>query len=57
MADHELRTGRTRVLDIPDSVYRMRGNVGTHQLLLWGGVIYLSTQFLLLDSSLLCSDF
>ena len=37
-------------------VYRIRENVGTQQPLLWGGVMYLSTQSLLLDSSLLCSN-
>ena len=39
--------------------YMRRTNILMYQRtqpLLWGGVMYLSTQSLLLDSSLLCSD-
>ena len=56
MGSHELRTERTCVPNIPDSVYRIHGNVETYELLLWGGVMYLSIQFLLLDSSLLYNN-
>ena len=57
MASYELYTQYTRVPNVSNSVYGICGNVGTYQLLLWGGVMYLSTQSLLLDSSLLRSDF
>ena len=56
MGSHEPHTEYTRVPNIPNSVYRIHGNVKTHKLLLQEGVMYLSIQFLLLDNSLLHSD-
>ena len=41
VGSHELRIERTCVLNVPDSVRRIRGNVKTYKLLLWGGVMYL----------------
>ena len=56
MISYKSHTERTCVLDVPDLIYEVYRNVKTHKPLLWGGVIYLSTQSLLLDSSLLYSD-
>ena len=56
MTNHEPRIERTRVPSVSSSVRGICENVRTDQPLLWGGVMYLSTQSLLLGSSLLRSD-
>ena len=57
MTNHGLYIEYTRVPNVSDSVRGICKNVGTDQPLLWGGVMYLRTQSLLLSSSLFHSDF
>ena len=54
---HGLHIKYICVLNISSLVYKIYKNVKPDQLLLWGGVIYLKTQSLLSNSSLLYSDF
>ena len=56
MTNHRLHVECTRVPNVSSSVYRIYKNVKTDQLLLQGGVMYLRTQSLLLNNSLLCSN-
>ena len=56
MTSHELYTKYTHVLGLLTQYIEYMRILKRKQLLLQGGVMYLSTQFLLLGSSLLYSD-